>query len=102
MNQCYVLNSNILLPQGGGRSIFVDPEGKVIQQVGTHEEVMIHVLDIERVQWVREYGSYAICPVWKALRDSPINGKFPIYENLRDGKVFKSIGKMKLQSGIRE
>jgi formamidase len=102
MNQCYVLNSNILLPQGGGRSIFVDPEGRIIQQVGTHEEIMIHSLDIERVRWVRENGSYAICPVWKALRDSPINGNFPIYENLRGGKIFDSIGEMGHKRSVKE
>jgi len=102
MNQCYVLNSNVISPQGGGKSIFADPEGRVIQQVGTHEEVMIHALDIDRVHWLRENGSYAICPVWKALRDSPLRGKFPVYENLHDGKIFEELGATKVKKSIRQ
>lgn len=102
MNQCYVLNTNIIMPQGGGKSIFVDPEGRIIQQVGTHEEVMIHALDIDRVDWVREYGSFAISPIWKALRDSPLKGKFPIYENFQDGKIFSRLGEMRVKKSIRE
>ena len=102
MNQCYVLNANVIMPQGGGNSLFVDPEGNVMQQAGTHEEVMLHVVDIERVHWIREHGTYAICPIWKSLRDSPLRGRFPVYENLEGGVVFKGLKDTRVHRSIRE
>ncbi len=102
MNQCYVLNANIIEPQGGGKSIFADPEGRIIQQASTHEEIMIHALDIDRVSWVRDNGSYALCAVWKAFRDSPLEGRFPPYKDLRSGAVFKGLKETRVQSSVRE
>jgi formamidase len=101
MNQCYVLNSNIISAQGGGKSIFSDPEGRILQQVGTHEEIMTEVIDVEKVSWVRQNGSFGISPIWKSFRDSPLKGKFPPYERLQDGEIFKQIGELKLQRSIR-
>ncbi len=102
MNQCYVLNSNIISSKGGGRSIFADPEGRVLQQVGTHEEIMTEVIDLDKVEWVRQNGSFGITPVWKALRDSAVGGNFPPYQNLLKGEVFKNLGEHKVQKSIRE
>jgi formamidase len=102
MNQCYVLNSNIVSAKGGGRSIFSDPEGRILQQVGTHEEIMTEVIDLEKVAWVRENGSFGITPVWKAVRDSAVGGNFPLYKNLQDGEIFKNLGEHKVQKSIRE
>lgn len=102
MNQCYVLNSNIISGKGGGRSIFADPEGRVLQQVGTHEEIMTEVIDLDKVEWVRQNGSFGITPVWKALRDSTVGGNFPPYRNLLEGEVFKNLGEHKVQKSIRE
>ncbi|MFW9975936.1 MAG: carbon-nitrogen hydrolase family protein [Candidatus Thorarchaeota archaeon] len=102
MNQCYVLNSNIISSKGGGRSIFADPEGRVLQQVGTHQEIMTEVIDLDKVAWVRENGSFGITPVWKAIRDSAVGGNFPPYQKLLDGEVFKNLGEQKVQKSIRE
>ncbi|MHA1216037.1 MAG: carbon-nitrogen hydrolase family protein [Candidatus Thorarchaeota archaeon] len=102
MNQCYVLNSNVILPQGGGRSIFVDPEGRILQLAGTHEEIMTEVIDIDRVRWVRNHGSFGISPVWKALRDSPLKGRFPVYTNLPAGRVFEDLSETRIQKSTDE
>lgn len=102
MHQCYVLNSNIISSIGGGRSIYADPEGRVIQQAGTHEEVMTEVIDLEKVAWVRQNGSFGITPVWKSFRDSAVGGDFPQYKNLQKGEIFKGIGELKVQKSIRE
>jgi formamidase len=102
MHQCYVLNSNVVNRVGGGRSIFADPEGRVLQQVGTHEEVMTEVIDLDKVAWVRQNGSFGISSVWKSFRDSPISGRFPPYENLHKGEIFKELGELKVQKSIRD
>ncbi|MFX1602342.1 MAG: carbon-nitrogen hydrolase family protein [Promethearchaeota archaeon] len=102
MHQCYVLNANVVSPAGGGLSIFSDPEGRILQQVGTHEEVMTEVLDIDKVAWVRQNGSFGITAVWKSFRDSPLDGKFPVYERLKEGEIMKQLGEFKVQKSIRE
>lgn len=102
MNQCYVLNTNIISQTGGGRSIFADPEGRVLQYVGTHEEIMTEVIDLDKVAWVRQNGSFGITPVWKSIRDSPLGGRFPQYENMKEGEIFKDLGKLKVQKSIRD
>jgi formamidase len=56
-NQCYVLNVNASIQVGGGRSIGVDPEGRVLFQGGTGEELFSEVLDLDRVRTVRERGT---------------------------------------------
>jgi formamidase len=101
MFQCYVLNVNAICQQGGGESIFVDPEGRILQTTGTHETVMTEVIDFDKVNWVRQHGLYGMNPVWKSFRDSPLQGKFPPYTNLQQGEIFKRLGKLKLQKNIR-
>lgn len=56
-NQCYVLNVNGSLDVGGGRSIGVDPEGRVLFEGGSGEEYFSEVLDLDRVRTVRERGT---------------------------------------------
>lgn len=102
MNQCYVLNVNVIQTIGGGESLFVGPEGQILYQTGTHEEIILQTVDLDYVNWVRQYGLAAVSPVWKCLRDSPLQGKFPPYENLADGEIFKILGATKVPKSIRE
>jgi len=70
---------------GGGRSLIVDPNGRVLQQAGTHEEVLTQVLDLDLVRHVRQYGTLGLNQVLKQLRDYGAGGgEFPPY---RDGLV---------------
>lgn len=102
MFQCYFLNINAVCPQGGGESIFVDPEGRVLQKADSKEKILTEIIDFEKVSWVRQHGFYGLNPLWKSFRDSPIEGKFPPYNNLPDGEIFKKLGKLTLQKNIRE
>lgn len=70
-NQCYVVNVNSSLDVGGGRSIGVDPEGRVLFEGGTGEEFFLEVLDLDRVALVRERGTRGMNKVMKDLRDAP-------------------------------
>ncbi len=101
MFQCYVLNVNCVCPQGGGNSIFVDPEGKIIQQAGENDAVMTEVIDFDKVSWLRQFGSYGMNPLWKSFRDSKIQGNFPPYHQLEKGQIFKDLGKLTLHKNVR-
>jgi formamidase len=102
MHQCYVLNVNVVSLQGGGDSIWVDPEGHIMERTGTHEAIITNVIDFDRVSWIRQHGHIGMNPLWKSLRDSPVQGKFPPYHNLKEGEIFKKLGKLKLQRSFRE
>jgi formamidase len=102
MFQCYFLNINVICPQGGGESIFVDPEGRILQQAGTAEKVLTEVIDFDKVRWVRQHGFNALNPIWKSFRDYPIGGKFPPYEKNSKGEIFKNLGSLTMQKDIRK
>ncbi|MHA2353368.1 MAG: hypothetical protein ACXABX_09640, partial [Candidatus Thorarchaeota archaeon] len=82
--------------------IWVDPEGHIMERTGTHEAIITNVIDFDRVSWIRQHGHIGMNPLWKSLRDSPVQGKFPPYHNLQEGEIFKKLGKLKLQKSFRE
>lgn len=59
-NQCYFLDVNAANAMGGGRSIFVDPEGTVLHQAGQGEEVFARQINLETVEHVRSTGTLGL------------------------------------------
>ncbi len=70
-NQVYVVNPNIGRVFGPGRSVIVDPEGRILIEAGSGEEILTQILDLDLVGAVREYGTVGMNAVWKQLRDFP-------------------------------
>lgn len=98
-NQVYFLSVNGVGAGGVGKSIFVDPEGHVLQVAGERETILTEVIDLDQVQRVREYGTLGLSQLWKDLRD--FGHPFPIYQKgIRNGEVFKSLGDLKLHRKI--
>jgi predicted amidohydrolase len=98
-NQVYVLNVNGTGGGGVGRSIFVDPEGRVLQESGGRETILTEVIDLDMVSRAREYGTLGLCQVWKNLRD--FEGTFPMYSgDMRNGEIFRSLGPLTLHRKI--
>ncbi len=98
-NQLYFFNVNGLGVGGVGQSIFVDPEGRVLQTSGEAEIIMTEVIDLDHTSRVREYGTVGQCQIWKALAN--FKGNFPAYQDdILNGDIYKSIGPMKLHKKI--
>lgn len=94
-NQLFFFNINGLDVGGVGQSIFVDPEGRVLQTSGESEIIMTEIIDLDHTARVREYGTMGQCQIWKALGD--YKGQFPVYrQDMRKGEIFKTIGPLKL------
>jgi formamidase len=70
-NQCYLINVNAATRFGGGRSIGVDPEGRVLFEGGHGEELFVEVLDLDRVTEVRKRGARGLNRVWQHFNDAP-------------------------------
>jgi formamidase len=81
-NQCYLLNINAALTVGGGRSIGIDPEGRVLFEGGTGEELFPEVLDLDRVRSVREHGTRGVNRVLRQLTEDAPPAAFAHYREL--------------------
>lgn len=98
-NQLYFFSLNGLGFGGVGRSIFVDPEGRVLQTSGEAPTIMTEVIDLDVVSRVREYGTLGTSQLWKNLGNFP--GEFPMYaRGIRKGEIYKSLGPLKLNRKI--
>ena len=82
-NQCYVLNVNGALDVGGGRSVGVDPEGRVLFEGGSGEELISEVLDLDRVRTVRERGTRGLNRLLWQLEEHGPTAAEPDYRGLR-------------------
>ena len=70
-NQCHVVSVNAVTTIGGGRSVGVDPEGRVLFEGGPGEEFHIEVLDMARPDVVREHGTLGLNRVLRHLHEAP-------------------------------
>lgn len=59
-NQLYYLDTNCAGTVGGGRSVFVGPEGDVLHEAGAGEEVFGRILDLGAVERVRRTGTLGL------------------------------------------
>lgn len=99
-NQCYFVGVNGIGPYGGGKSIIVDPDGRVLQQAGDHETILTEILDLDHVTRTREYGNIGMTQTLKQLRDS--GHRFPIYqEGIECGEGIKKLGQLMFHRQLR-
>lgn len=98
-NQCYFIDINGVGPWGGGRSLIVDPDGRVLQKAGERETILTEIIDLDNVKKSREYGSLGLCQLWKQLRDHP--REFPIYANgVGNGAIYQDLGELKFHRSL--
>jgi predicted amidohydrolase len=100
-NQLYWFSLNGLGAGGIGHSVFVDPEGRILQRTGASEQYMTEIIDLDLVSRVREYGTMGQCQVLKEF--ASYKGKFPVYEGrLSEAEIFKALGPVKRHQKIRD
>lgn len=100
-NQCYFISINGIGPYGGGKSILVDPNGRVLQQAGDRETILTEILDLDHVAHAREFGTIGLTQTLKQLRDC--GHTFPMYQNGKvEGGSFRSLGEVKFHKRLRE
>jgi predicted amidohydrolase len=92
-NQCYFIDINGVGPYGGGRSLLVDPDGRVLQEAGTNETILTELLDLDHVTRTREYGTIGLNQTLKQLRDC--GHEFPLYQGAKQSEGFQQLGPLK-------
>lgn len=99
-NQCYFFDINGLDSGGSGRSIICGPDGGVIYQAGTVEELMPFEINMEKVKRSRELGVLRLGQPLKSFRDHI--GDFTIYQNGAKLPYLESLGPITKPSRVNE
>jgi formamidase len=93
-NQAFIVNPNNGALFGAGRSVIVDPEGRVLALGGSGEEFLTQMIDLDAVTATREYGTAGLNPLWKQLRDAPPPLVGPYRDGFAGGDVMAGLGPM--------
>lgn len=101
MNQCYFIDINGIGPFVAGKSLIVDPNGRIVQQAWENETILTEIIDLDQVTLVREHGTLGLSQTLKQLRDS--GHRFPIYEEgIENGEGFKRLGELTFHHKLGE
>jgi formamidase len=73
VNQVFVFNPNMVSTFGQGRSVGVDPEGRILFEASAGEELLVEIVDMDRVAEVRRRGTRGITRPWQHFLEGPRN-----------------------------
>ncbi len=90
INQCYVIDVNGLGAGGIGRSLFCDPDGRVLCEAGPTAQMMPVEIDLEVVKSRRERGILGLGQPLKSFRDNPVH--FDIYDRDKKHTYLETLG----------
>lgn len=90
INQCYVIDVNGIDTGGIGRSLFCDPDGRVLCQAGSTAQYLPMEIDLEVVGSRRERGIMGLGQPLKSFRDSPMH--FDIYDKEKRHPYLDTLG----------
>ncbi len=77
INQCFIFDINGVGAGGYGRSVVCGPEGTVLYEAGSGEEMIPYEIDLERVRRSREKGMLRLGQPLKSFRDKVVD--FSVY-----------------------
>jgi formamidase len=83
VNQVYLFNPNMVSTFGPGRSVGVDPEGRVLFEGGAGEELFTEVVDLDRVAEIRRRGTRGITRPWQHFLEGPLETVLEPYRRER-------------------
>jgi predicted amidohydrolase len=99
-NQCYFFDINGLESGGSGRSIICGPDGGILYQADSTEELIPIEINMEKVKRSRELGILRLGQPLKSFRDHL--GDFTIYQNGADLSYLESLGPLIKPSRLDE
>ncbi|MFJ6082255.1 carbon-nitrogen hydrolase family protein [Streptomyces sp. NPDC092369] len=90
VNQVYVVSVNTAGPIGTGRSIVVDPEGRVrVQAPDSGPTVLTDVLDLDDVSRVRTFGTAGLNRMWDQFTETDVPIELPLYGGRMDPRRWR-------------
>lgn len=100
INQCFVFDVNGLGDGGTGRSIICGPDGRILHQANTGEELIPIEIDVERVKQSRERGILRLGQPLKSFRDRLVH--FDIYDKDTQHPYLDTLGELKKPTRIKD
>jgi predicted amidohydrolase len=90
VNQVYVVSVNTAGPIGTGRSLVVDPEGRIrVQASDSGPTVLTDVLDLDDVTRVRAFGTAGLNRMWDHFTDTDAPIDLPLYDGRLDPRRWR-------------
>lgn len=84
VNQVFVASVNAAAPRGQGRSLLVDPQGRILEAaVGAEPTVLVATVDLDEVARTRQHGTAGVTRPWAALTETDQAIELPVY----DGRI---------------
>jgi predicted amidohydrolase len=94
VNQVFVVSVNAAAPLGVGRSLIVDPEGRVrVEADDPSPAVLTDVLDLDEVTRVRQFGTAGLNRMWDQFTEADAPLELPLYRGRIDPTTWKPQGK---------
>ncbi|GGD00690.1 hypothetical protein GCM10011512_29450 [Tersicoccus solisilvae] len=85
VNQVFVASVNAAAPDGAGRSLLVDPQGRVrIESDSSESRVLTDVIDLDDVANARAYGTAAVTRPWQQFTEFADEIELPLYSGRID------------------
>ena len=80
VNQVYILSVNAAAPIAMGRSLVVDPDGDIVEQVLDDSNSIIYtIIDFDRVAQIRRDGTAGVNRMWEQFLPHDPDINLPIY-----------------------
>lgn len=89
-NQVFLVSVNAAAPVGTGRSVVVDPEGRVRTRAGDAEAVLTDVLDLDEVARVRRFGTCGLTRPWRQFVEGDVPLELPLYSGRIDPALWRA------------
>ena len=89
--QCYYFDVNAGGEQGCGQSIVIGPEGEVLTELGSNEEIALLEVDLDSVNRIRQRGIKGLGQPLKSFRDNP-----KYFESTLNEQYLETLGKLEI------
>jgi predicted amidohydrolase len=90
VNQVAVASVNAARPDGIGRSLVVDPEGRVCAETeSATDQIVTQVLDLGEARRVRTQGTAGLTRVWDPFAAGQAPLELPLYEGRIDAERWR-------------
>ena len=94
--QCYVVNINGAGDLGVGQSMLVGPEGDIIHESQSTEEILLFEADFNKVRRTRERGILCLGQPLKTYRDQILTKEK--FKNLNESDFLNNLGELSIPS----
>ena len=89
VNQVFMASVNAATPDGLGRSILVDPQGRVLVEAdGAAPMVLSDAIDLDEVANVQKYGTAGVTRPWQQFHSTDVPLELPLYSGKIDPSVW--------------